>query len=308
MTNLIIDTDIGDDIDDAFALCLAMQSPEINLLGVTTVFRCAGARARIAKKLLTLGGFGNVPVHAGSNRPLQITELFGKPIDYGRLPKEYGPEFDSVEYDGDDAVAFMANLLAAAAEPVTIVTLGALTNVARLLTEYPNLKDRIAEIDIMGGSYFHMNKCEYNFACDPHAADTVLCAGLKVYCVGVDITFRCRLGEQALDRLKACTHPCIQLLMRLNGRWGNRMFLHDPLALTAAFDKSYLKFRSICCRVEAEARYANGFVADMSGVDWLPPHDGVSVNACYDVDAERFVQSVVSRLLSFDSEKTVISL
>ena len=92
---VIIDTDIGDDIDDAFALCLAMQSPEIEILGVTTVFKNTRARAMIAKKLLTLGGYPDIPVAAGASIPLSNPEMFGKPVDFEELPKSYRPEYET---------------------------------------------------------------------------------------------------------------------------------------------------------------------------------------------------------------------
>ena len=77
---VLIDTDLGDDIDDAFALCLAMRSPEIRVLGVTTVFRCAKYRAKMAKALLCAGGFSEIPVYAGESKPLECTSVHGHPL------------------------------------------------------------------------------------------------------------------------------------------------------------------------------------------------------------------------------------
>ena len=196
---VLIDTDIGDDIDDAFALCLAMRSPEIRLLGVTTVHRCAKHRARMAKALLRAGGFGYVPVHAGDSRPLKCTSVYGRPIDYADLPHSYDSEYDDVSYDGDDAVSFLAETLKKSSDKVTIVTLGALTNLARLLCEHPEVHEKIGLTCTMGGAY-SMNWGEYNFCCDPEAAAVVLESGLPQHCVGVDVTFQCKLNGELLEQ------------------------------------------------------------------------------------------------------------
>lgn len=166
---VIIDTDLGDDIDDAFALCLAMQSPELEILGVTTVHRCAAYRAKMAKSLLNAGGFCEVPVYAGESKPLVRESVHGRPLDYGEKPHSYAEEYDATEYDGDDAVSFIVGTLEKSDRKITLVTLGALTNIALVLQKRPDLFKKIEKLCIMGGA-FSMNLGEYNFSCDPDAA------------------------------------------------------------------------------------------------------------------------------------------
>lgn len=160
---VIIDTDLGDDIDDAFALCLAMQSPELEILGVTTVHRCAAYRAKMAKSLLNAGGFCEVPVYAGESKPLVRESVHGRPLDYGEKPHSYAEEYDATEYDGDDAVSFIVGTLEKSDRKITLVTLGALTNIALVLQKRPDLFGKIEKLCIMGGA-FSMNLGEYNFS------------------------------------------------------------------------------------------------------------------------------------------------
>ncbi len=295
---VLIDTDLGDDIDDAFALCLAMRSPEIRLLGVTTVHRCAKQRAKMAKALLRAGGFGDVPVHAGDSRPLKSTSVYGRPIDYGDLPHSYDDEYADVSYDGDDAVSFLAETLKNSSSKVTIVTLGALTNVARLLLEHPEAREKIGLICTMGGA-FSMNWGEYNFCCDPDAAAVVLESGLPQYCVGVDVTFQCKLNGELLEQVRTHPHPCLQMLNRMRQKWGNDVYLHDPLALFCAFDDSLVRWQPMVCSVEKDAKYANGYVINFTDPNWRKSSANSNLSVAVGVDASAFIREYVRRVTGF---------
>ena len=295
---ILIDTDLGDDIDDAFALCLAMCSPEIELLGVTTVFRCASHRAKMAKALLRAGGFGNVPVHAGRSRPLACTTVHGREIDYGEAPKSYAEEYEDVLYDGDDAPDFLIEVLERSARKITIVTLGALTNIALVLQRRPDLYAKIECITIMGGA-FSMNWGEYNFCCDPDAAAFVLDSGLPIRCVGVDVTFCCKLSGELLDRVQTHPHPCLRMLGRMRKKWGGEVYLHDPLALMCAFDDRFVKWQPMVCAVESGGKYANGYVINLSDPNWRRDAAHSNLLVATSVDAEAFTREYVRRVSGF---------
>lgn len=295
---VIIDTDIGDDIDDSFALCLAMQSPELEVLGVTTVFRCAKERAKIAKKLLTEGGRGDIPVHAGESRPLSTQVIYGRPINFNQLPQLYGEEFEDTRYEGDDAVEFIAKTLMSHPQKVTIVTLGALTNIASVLKKYPEAASRIEKLYIMGGAYL-INLGEFNFSCDPEAADIVISSSLPKVCVGIDITFKCKFDGEYLDKLMANKHPCIRLLMSMNKRWGGHIFLHDPLALMMVFNPQFVKFERRLCKVEHHADYANGYVVNLSDFNWNESADKSDLYVGVEVDSKAFIEEYYNRIKNF---------
>src|SRR5262249_9707919 len=140
---ILLDTDIGDDIDDALALALALASPEIDLCGVTTVSGDAHTRALIVCRLLHAVGRGDVPVASGApDRP--VPDFSGQ-MQYGLRPSfRKRPERDT-------AVEFLYKQLKARPGELTLVPVGPLTNVAELLRKHPDCKPWIKRIVLMGG-------------------------------------------------------------------------------------------------------------------------------------------------------------
>ncbi len=296
---VIIDTDLGDDIDDAFALCLAAQSPEIQLLGVTTVHRCPQYRAKMAKALLNAAGM-QVPVHAGIAKPLKVQTVHGKTLNYTQKPLSWAEEFASIEYDGNDAVDFLVKTIESSQEKVTLVTLGALTNVATLIMRRPDLKEKI-QLSIMGGAFLR-NWGEYNFSCDPDAADIILQSGIQARCVGIDITFQCKLSGDLLGKIANHTHPCLQMLSRMRCMWEWGVLLHDPLALMSVFDPSFVTWEKMVCAVETQGKCANGYVVNFSDSNFGQDASSSNLSVGIAVDSDRFVREYVRRVSSFEKE------
>jgi len=297
-TKVIIDTDIGDDIDDAIALCLAMQSPELEIIGITTVFKDSVKRAMIAKKLLRLGGFEHVPVFAGASIPLSNWEMFGRKIEFNEPPlafqEQYQEEID-LEKTGVD---FIIKTLKNSREKVSIITLGALTNIADVLRRCPEIKEKINEIRIMGGAYI-TNWTEYNFACDPEAADMVLRSGICIKAVGIDITFQCRLNEDQLSELENNTHPCIRMLMEMCRKWKGEVYLHDPLVVGTAFDESFVTFERKAFCVEYNAKYCRGVCVHLSDHNWKVDPQKYNIYIGSSVQSQRFLNTCMNRLMQF---------
>lgn len=149
---IIIDTDIGDDADDALAICLALKSEELEVMGITTVFRNTAARAQIAVRLLQLMGRTDIPVYAGIGHPL-VAEA-----DVETVPIQLLAGMEELEYQKDmDGVEYLRRSLAASQGDITLVTIGPLTNVGVLLCKHPEVKGKIKEIVMMGGAY--SNSC-----------------------------------------------------------------------------------------------------------------------------------------------------
>jgi purine nucleosidase/pyrimidine-specific ribonucleoside hydrolase len=296
---VLIDTDIGDDIDDAFALCLAMKSPEIDILGVTTVFKNTTCRARLAKKLLSLGGFDHVPVYAGASLPLISREVYNRPVDFTEKPISYTDDLNNVEIDTSmDGAEFIIHTLEKSNRPVVIVTLGALTNLADAFRRRPDIRGKIDYISMMGGAFFQ-NRCEYNYSCDPQAADMVLCSGVKIQAVGLDVTFQCKPSKEQLDMLAQHAHPCIRMLMSMRKSWAHDVFLHDPLALAAVYDKSCLTFKNTLYRVETRGEFTQGMVINVHDHNMPEAENTPHVDVAVSVDADNFVNMCTERLLSF---------
>ncbi|MGI6142018.1 MAG: nucleoside hydrolase [Caldicoprobacterales bacterium] len=301
---LIIDTDIGDDIDDVFALLLAMNSPEIELLGVTTVFGNTRLRAMIAQRLLRMGGYAHVPVYAGASVPLSNPVMFDRKLDFDAPPLTYLDKYAEPLRNDMDAAAFIISVLEKSSIPVTIVTLGALTNIAEVLRRRGDLKDRIRCLHIMGGAY-SINWTEYNFACDPEAAAMVLTSGLLIWAVGVDVTLTCPLTPQHLAPLYAHRHPCLVMAMEMCDRWrqSGHVYLHDPMALWTVFDPDIIEFVPNVYQVETRGRWTRGICVNLSDHNWKVPSQNSKLHIARKVNIERFVQPCLDRITAFPQDQ-----
>jgi pyrimidine-specific ribonucleoside hydrolase len=247
-TPLIIDTDPG--VDDAFAVALAAASPEVDLIGVTTVFGNVSLEntTRNALRLLTLLGRDDVPVGVGASRPLihphpHLSSAHGEDGLSGyadTLPEATrGP-------DARDAVTLLRDLLDQAERPVTIVPIGPLTNIALLLAAHPNLKPKIGRLVVMGGGVHGGNvtaTAEFNVWSDPEAARRVLVEeDVPTTLVPMDLTRRCAVSAEWLDALAktsdvaatlvGLTPAYLETYRRFLG-WDG-MAVHDAVAVAEA--------------------------------------------------------------------------
>ena len=188
MKKYIIDTDIGDDIDDAFALDLALKK-DLGLLGVTTVFRDTQSRARIVKKLLRLYG-KQLPVYAGYGATLDGRE------DKGRLC-QWTPDLDNPEYrpDNSSPEAAVDAILDAArryGKEFYLLAIGPLTNVARAILKDRETMLKCGGLIMMGGDFVN-HYVEWNIHCDVAAAEIVFSSGMEIVAFGHEVTSRARL-------------------------------------------------------------------------------------------------------------------
>jgi purine nucleosidase len=197
---ILLDTDIGDDIDDALALTVVLNSPELELVGVTTVFRDAPRRAILARQLLDMGGRGDVPAVAGCSEPLFPS--------WDKFPggKSLGRQFealdDSLQWtDTNRAVEFIIDKVrdfASRGERLTLVPIGALTNLALAFLWAPDIIPQ-CRVVLMGGKWgskFAEPDAEWNILCDPEAAALVFRSGVDLTMVGLDVTMQCVLSPE----------------------------------------------------------------------------------------------------------------
>ena len=283
--SIILDTDIGDDVDDALALAIALNSPEIDLIGVTTVFRDAPRRALLAQQLLGLFN-RDVPVHAGCSKPLVISydELPGG----ANLGKQFEALDTSLEYDNRqhavDSIIETAQEFGAD-NPLTICPIGPLTNIALLLAKAPEIMPRI-RIVLMGG-WWSEPKAEWNIRCDPEAAAMVFNSGADITMVGIDVTKQCVLNDAQVEQFQEAGTPHAKFLYDLIKLWKHQVTLHDPLTLLTLFDDC-VQFEPRRIKVElCGERRGDTVVIDG------PPNCRVATK----VDADRAVQLFMERVL-----------
>jgi len=201
----------------------------------------------------------------------------------------------------------MRQIIVRSAEPVTVVGTGPLTNIATLITEYPEVKDRLASVVFMGGSTDRGNfspYAEFNVAVDPEAADIVLHSGIEVTMCGLNVTHRVLVTPDVLDRIRRLgsriSLTCVDLMTYFADAY-QRVFgfeappLHDPVAVACVIDPSLV--RSVCLpvAVELDGQHTRGATV----VD-IHMRTGASSNAlvAIDVDVPRFWDLMVGAIRS----------
>lgn len=294
-----LDTDIGGDIDDALALLLSAAEKQVEIVGVSTVFENTFARARIAKTLLEMCRKTNVPVFAGEGVPYKAKSVHGMPVQVEKPPKTYiNTVFDGAEYCEMGAVEGLKNAVERYGEELSVVTLGALTNVARLMQAYPETAKRIGCLYIMGGAQ-KMNLNEFNFSCDPEAADVVLSSPVLKKIVTLDVTFRCELSAGQIERLMQCKSMAVRTVMNMSRLWGEGMILHDPLALAVAISDEFVTFEKGDLKVELEGEFSRGKCVDLCDFNWKRAgREDMLVSA--DVKSAEFTEYFVERICALD--------
>ena len=309
MRRIILDTDVGLDIDDAYAISLAARSPELSLEGVTTVYGDTQLRARIAVKLLQLAGRSDVPVLAGESelimedRQALMLGFEGEGI--------LTPEDRDMKVSGG-AVGFITSKALASERDLTIVAIGALTNVAKAIEKEPHIKDGVEGLILMGGVINPPEiegkrapfEYEYNFKCDPEAVRIVFESGIPITLVPLDITMKPEnhLTENELARLREADTPLTRTLLDMTDVWLKhygelapilkltpemvKPWMHDPLTVTATLRKEIFKIEKLRLRIDTTDGNAKV----------VPDKNGVEVRVCTDADFQRFKNLLIERL------------
>jgi len=253
---VLFDTDIGTDIDDAYALALILRSPELELLGVTTVSGDAVARARLAAKLLAIEGgpAARVPVYAGTSTATQYMKQ-----------TEWAAGFTSPALHTDGGVAFMRAQIEARPGALTIIAVGELTNVAALLASSPGIAGKIKRIALMGGAVRRGGapgstpQPEWNIKSNAAAARAVFTSGVPLIVAPLDATADLKLTPEYRVRIFARGSPLTDALAALDFVWqqtntwkGATPILFDLLAVSAVHAPDIARFEPLHLVVEAD--------------------------------------------------------
>lgn len=296
MKKVIFDTDIGDDIDDAFALASLAAEPEAELIGVTTVYRNTAQRAQLAQKLLLAAGKSEVPVFAGECVPLK-EEIRPFAWENGTSPErenicQWSADYGSLPVP-DGAVGFLAESAKRWGKELVIFAVGPMTNLARAIERFPEEMKAVGAVYTMGGSFLQ-TKPEWNILCDPEAAQIVYSSGIPLYAVGLDVTLRCTLENGILERVASSERETNRLLTLWFDRWSKhfgfeKSVMHDPLAVASAF-QPLCRFETMYVRADLKQE-RGAFLVQRS------PQAGYSpVKVAVDVDRKAFYAWLASRL------------
>jgi purine nucleosidase len=273
---ILLDTDIGTDVDDAFALALILASPELDLRGVTTVGSEPQTRALIVCRFLAAVGRSNIPVAAGAlPQPAEEIEKQGRyaKSDGGRPPRASQPVKEA-------AVEFLYQRLKEHRGELTLLAIGPLTNIARLLREHPDCQPWIRRIVLMAGSVRVGYKgkappeTEWNIRCDIPAAQAVFASGIPLVVAPLDATTMLKLKEEPRRRLFQAATPLTEQVRLLYELWGERTpTLYDPVAVALCFEERFCTMEDLRLEVDAKGQTrivkgaANARVATAIGGD-----------------------------------------
>jgi inosine-uridine nucleoside N-ribohydrolase len=301
---VILDCDPGH--DDAIALLLAVASPELELLGVTTVHGNATLERTTtnALRVLDLAGRSDVPVAAGADRPL-TRELTLAAHVHGESGLD-GPSLPPAGRAAVDrgAVEFMIEQIAASPRPVTLVATGPLTNVAHLLDRFDG--DNVERIVLMGGAIAEGNTtpaAEFNIWADPEAAARVFGSGLDVTMIGLDVTHRAVTTPAVQERLRAAGTVGVfvadlidffSVYHRDTYGWDGAP-IHDAVAVAHVLRQGLVTTLRRNVEIELVSELCRGrTVVDLWQCTGRPANAQVGV----DLDAEAFFDLLVDRIAS----------
>ena len=302
-----MDVDTG--VDDALALLLALSSPEVELVGVSTV---AGnvplpRTTDNTLRLLQWVGRDDIPVHAGAERPLvrdavAADDVHGATgLGAAQLPEaRFSPAGDGVE--------FLLNTLQTRPGQITLAATGPLTNLARAETQVPGVLRQARQVVIMGGAVGVPGNvtpaAEFNFYADPHAARQVLASGAELILVGLDVTDQVWLKQADLQACtgpdaafcRAACEPVIAFEAEYYGFAGMR--LHDPVALGAALWPQLFRTQQLWVDVETTGELTTGqLIVDQRALASDQERLGRPVTCAMAVDQARFLELFTERVL-----------
>ncbi|MFN4294303.1 MAG: nucleoside hydrolase [Thermoflexales bacterium] len=284
-TRLLLDTDIGSDIDDAVCLAYLLAKPDCELLGITTVSGEPERRAMMASALCRLAG-KHIPIYPGAAEPLLVTQ---------RQPQ--APQADALtrwphetDFPRGEAIEFLRQTIRRYAGEVILLTIGPLTNIALLFKADPEIPSLLRGVVSMGGMfdpsrtrYWRGSRWEWNIYCDPHAAAILYRAPVAMHrSIGLDVTTQVTMDAAEVRRRFQA--PLLRPVLDFAEVWfqnAEKITFHDPLAAATIFDARICAFERGEVRVELHDPDA------FAVMRWSPGAEGRH-EVAVSVDAEQF--------------------
>lgn len=284
MKKVILDTDIGSDIDDAICLAYLLSHPECNLLGVTTVTGESDKRAMMASAICKAAGKNSIPIFPGAQVPL-ITPQMQPVAKQAQVLSKWEHE---TEFPKGEAIEFMRRTIRKYPNEVTLLAIGPMTNVALLFSIDPEIPMLLKELVVMCGVFTYKLSTfvclsEWNARCDPYATYIMYNAPVKkIRSIGLDVTTKVTMDKkQTVACFKA---DVLQPVLDFSDVWFNdceTVTFHDPLAAAVIFNEDICRFETGKIETEIESSRLGGLTY------WTPTPDG-NCEVAFDVDNEKF--------------------
>ena len=311
---IIIDTDPG--VDDTMAIYFALRSPELEVIGLTTIFGNVTTELATtnALRLLEIAGRSDIPVAKGADDPIAVP--FGGPVPFVHGDDGQGnvnlppPTTKAVD---QTAAAFIVDQIMSQPGQVTLVPVGPLTNIALALRLEPRIAQHVHEVVIMGGNALGPGNAtpssEANIHNDPEAADVVFGAPWNVTMVGLDVTHKVFMSDAHLAEYGRINNPLGQHIARIvpfyrdffharskiNGIW-----VHDSSAIAYVIDPTLFKTEAWPVRVDAGEGMSRGktwpAIGDTDRRNLEPWQNRPRVNVCVEVHGDKIVEMELARI------------
>ena len=306
-TPLIMDVDTG--VDDALALLLALSSPEVELVGVSTVAGNVPLSRTTDNtlRLLQWAGRDDIPVYTGAERPLVRDPVAADDVHGATgLGAAHLPEVRTAP--AGDGVELLLNTLQTRPGEVTLVATGPLTNLAQAEAQVPGVLRQARQVVIMGGAMRVPGNvtpaAEFNFYADPHAAHQVLASEAEMVLVGLDVTEQVWLKQVDLQACTGayaafCRAACEPVVAFESAHYGFAgMHVHDPVALGAALWPQLFHTQQLWVDVETSGELTVGqVVVDQRALASDQERLGRPVTCAVEVDQARFLELFAERVL-----------
>ena len=313
---LIIDTDFGlPPMDDGLALALALNSPELEIVGITTVagnFNLARANADVLK-MLEIAGRTSIPVHSGASRPLAHEPDGYARTHYGNWWSDEPPPappggFATLKPQAQPAADFIASTVLAAPGQIEILAIGPLTNIAEALRRKPEVARAVKRLTIMGGAIAALPRgagnatpnAEFNFWVDPEAAKIVLRSGIPTELSPLNVSEKTALDKQAFEAIARADTPIARLIAaRMGPQYARnasyRPRMYDEVAAACLVDATIVKTRKMI--VDVDDAHGPDYGTSIGGTEPWPGAEGArTIDVQYDIDVAKFVSLFVDRV------------
>lgn len=243
MEKILLDTDIGTDIDDAVCLAYLLANPECELMGITTVSGDIDKRSQLASALVYQAG-KDIPIFPGMSRPTYGMTTPLEVIQYKAIDKWK----HSIRFPKGEWMEFMKDTIEKNPGEITLLAIGPMSNVGYLLSVYPELAPKLKRIELMCGAFTdrfkHIAPIEFNARSDPFATAMVYDAKTSIHkSVGLDVT--CQVAMSSKKAKECFKHPLLEPVLDYAGawfEWSDEILFHDPLAAIDIFYDDVVTF------------------------------------------------------------------
>jgi len=313
---VILDTDFSiPPQDDGLALALAVRSPELQILGVTTVAGNDTMQRATSDALreLEIAGRTDIPVYRGANRPLVHEKSDWATTVHGRWWSDEPPPmppggFAKTQAQAESALDFIIHSVNTNPGQITIIAIGPLTNIATAIRQEPGFAQKVKKIAIMGGAIGALDggggnitpNAEFNFWVDPEAAQVVIRSGIPIDLTGLNVTRKTNFTKDWYDKIVAVDTPLTRLIKErmdpLYARFPNRnVQMYDELTVASVIDPTLVKSKDMY--VDVDINHGPDYGVSVGAMKpWEGGENAKKISVQYDVDFNRFMDMYVERV------------